>query len=405
MRSADVVVLAASERTPPIDGGSLRSFAFRSQFERLGANVMWLGNERTSLPEFKRISAPQSKNLAALATVLKRTNYVLERNVGSQWRDAVKSAALQVTAETPVWINFGWAVPEWSRHISSRHLYIDTHNSEREWFENYARQSRNPLLRAVCQRSIAYVENILRCLPDAATCVHVSENDRNYYRSLTPNCRHVVVPNGCRIIESMATSRPPGRPRLYFLGSLSARMNADALSNFASVYWPNLQGCCEFSVFGSNPSPDIVALCEAQEWPLLANLDDTTLSKKLDLLDILVMPFAYGAGTKLKLVDGLGRGKVVLATCVSVKGIEDGPATLLVEDDPTKWRDIIMGMKLDDMQLRECSLQYARRFTWENVIQDFLASDTGRLGELFRGRLGKSFGQTDSRTAAHERPA
>ena len=367
-----------------MDGGSLRSIAFRDAFARHGLRPVWIGRERTNLPEHLELRAPSSKNLAALRTIYFGTHYVRERQVGSDWLRAVRAAARKEGLTAPVWVNFVWCVPEWIKYSDNKNLYIDTHNSEREWFTNLGKDCRNPLVRRICSNSIRYAEAIVRGLPTSATCVHVSRSDLEYYQALAPKCRHVIVPNGCAAYDPPLPIRRPGPVRLYFLGSLGVRMNQDALQNFAQVYWPKLRSVAQFSVFGSSPSPGIVALCQRQGWHLRVNLDEADLSLALMDFDALVLPFGYGAGSKLKLYDALARGKWVISTLEGVTGVPEYPDTVLVRSSADEWLQTVRGLPLLDLAAAARSQAFARQYSWPILIEHFLRRDSGLLGHEFR---------------------
>jgi hypothetical protein len=367
-----VVILAANASEPPQDGGSLRSIAFRTEFKRAGLPVLWLGRARTDVPGYERLRAPSSKLAAALRSVLRHTNYVGERLVGPDWRAAAKAAAANTGGETIVWQNFIWSNAEWARAGGSGRVFIDTHNAEREWFENIATKTRNPLTRAVTRASISASEKLVRRLPATTTLVHVSPGDLAYYTSLAPHCRHVVVPNGCQVRPIRRLPRPPGRPRLYFLGSLGVQMNLDALRNFATRFWPALRNQCDFAVFGSSPLPAVATLCQEMNWPLHANLGDAELDRLLAEFDVAVLPFAYTAGSKLKLSDALIRGMHVLTTPDGVRGVDNLPPTVAIGLAGADWVRNLTAMDLASETSRELSLAYARSFTWEKIVGSFL---------------------------------
>jgi hypothetical protein len=381
-RPRQIVILAANATEPPHDGGSLRSLAFRTEFKRSGLPVLWLGRESTDVPGHCDLRPPRSKLAAALRSVLQRTNYVGERHVGADWRAAAARVAVETDDHTVVWQNFIWSHAEWNRAHGRGRVFIDTHNSEREWFENIAAKTRNPLIRAVARASISASEELVRNLPSTTTLIHVSPSDFAYYSSLAPHCRHAVVANGCQIRPVRRLPRQPGRPRLYFLGSLGVQMNLDALRNFSSRFWPALCGRSEFSVFGSSPSSSVKVLCQEMGWPLHADLHDVELDRRLIDYDVAVMPFAYTAGSKLKLTDALIRGMHVLTTPEGARGAENLPPTVMIGAAGADWVKKLGTMDLEDHRAVELSLAYARSFTWEKIVDSFLRSQHSPLQHL-----------------------
>jgi len=376
MSKCDIVVLAPNAKEPPMDGGSLRSAAFRDEFRRFGLSSLWLGHDRTDVPAFPRLYQVRSKEVAALRTLAFRSHYISERVIGADWRAALRHAVNIAGSTTPVWCNFYWTYVEWAKAGGQGVIYIDTHNAEREWFENIAKGAGNPLTKLVCKVSIAHAEGNVRNLPPAVTLVHVSERDEAYFKLLAPQCRHVVVPNGCQMRAPETGSRRPGPPRLYFLGSLGVQMNHDALLNFATNYWPTLRDRCEFTVFGSNPSATVRQLCQRNGWQLHINLPAAQLDPLVREQDALALPFAYTAGSKLKLVDALSRGKYVLSTPAPLREMTNLPDTVLVGKTAADWSRLLGSMVLGDENKAACSREFSAQFSWPRVIGSFLAKET-----------------------------
>jgi hypothetical protein len=316
--------------------------------------------------------------ISLLRTVVGRSNYVRERLAGEAWRRAVETVAKRSDASTVVWGNYYWSHEEWVRAggSPSARIYLDTHNAEREWFENISQSTRNPLIRLACRVSIAHAERTIRALPTTVTLVHVSARDKVYYHALAPQCAHRIVQNGCRLRPPVTGARVPGRPRLYFLGSLAVQMNREALEYFAANFWPSLRDSCDFTVFGSNPSAAVSRLCRQHGWPLWVNLPDGELDPLVAVQDALVMPFDRTAGSKLKLVDALGRGKQVLTTPAPVRDLPAPPSTVLTGETGEDWRRMVAALRLDDPATARLSRAYAEQFSWTSVIAAFVRQES-----------------------------
>lgn len=377
----EIVILAANVLEPAMDGGSLRSLAFYREFQRNGLSPIWLGRGSTSLPDYQTLRPPKGKLVAGFRALSMGEHYQVARHIGADWRGAVKNAASLVGAKVPLWCNFVWTYPEWTNKKSEM-VFIDTHNAEREWYETLADQTRNPLKRRVALQSIEIAERIVRALPSSTTLVHVSKRDEEYYQKLAPHCRHTVVPNGCVPRPMRVLPRRAGVPRLYFLGSLGVQMNHDALSHFAQIFWPALRTVSQFTVYGSNPTASIERLCAAHDWSLRSNLPDLKLDEELSHCDVAVLPFAYAAGSKLKLADALMRGMHVLATPEAVRGIEGLPMNVKIGSRGSDWQQALSVMDISKVSASQESVAYAKAFTWRKIIGAFLAGPYSPLHTL-----------------------
>jgi hypothetical protein len=84
------------------------------------------------------------------------------------------------------------------------------------------------------------------------------------------------------------------------------------------------------------------------------------------------MPFAYSAGTKLKLVDALSRGMYVVSTPVALKGAANLPDTVRSAETGIEWKNAVNTLDLNAAAAIEASRSYARQFTWGSLIGSFL---------------------------------
>ena len=50
-----------------------------------------------------------------------------------------------------------------------------------------------------------------------------------------------------------------------------------------------------------------------------------------------LLPFSYGAGSKLKLFEAVGRGVPVVATLAGAAGLEELPPNVFVSNSPDEW--------------------------------------------------------------------
>lgn len=366
---------------PPKDGGSIRSWelsrllAGRVLHEFIAREGVWTN----SITHQASIRAPRGGKVASgLRTLLHRSHYVLERHVGREAKAYLSTASSSYEA---VYANFIWSL---TLPGADKIAYIDTHNSEEQWFRNIAEQSNSTLTRAVCRCSLNYALELLKKAPGHLCLIHVSEEDAAWYRKTCPQARHVIVPNGCQV-----TARPtptPGRKRrAYFLGSLSVSMNNEALHYLARFFWPSIRDLVEITVIGSNPGAAVVKLCAEQGWQLRANPDTEELNNLLAEQEIALLPFARSAGSKLKFYDALGRGMLVAATSSVSATMGQLPPTVYTSDTALGWREAIQGMpELGRVQIMQ-SQEYAQRYTWTKNYTSFLDADPGPLGKLWRG--------------------
>jgi glycosyltransferase involved in cell wall biosynthesis len=290
------------------------------------------------------------------------------------WQVRMLSGAVRQTAAAAaredwdgVLMNFLYSTPLLSGWESRQvRLVVDTHNYDPGVFGGFRDAARNPLQRALCSRAIRTSERALSYLPEGTVMVHVSEADRESWRRDRGDLRHEVVENGC-------TVRPrPGMPdyggsglrRLLFVGSLSAQMNQNALELFAQRYWPALKGSAAMTVAGSGPSARVQNLCRDHGWTLMADITDEVLEGLYGAAHYALLPFGYGAGSKLKLFEACGRGVPVLGTRAGVTGVSEVPPLVMADDRVEAWQEAVARRRPPEAVALEETLSFARRFSW-----------------------------------------
>jgi glycosyltransferase involved in cell wall biosynthesis len=63
---------------------------------------------------------------------------------------------------------------------------------------------------------------------------------------------------------------------------------------------------------------------------------------------VVVSPLHTGSGLKIKLVEAMGHGKAIVATPVTMQGVESlGGTAVLVEEDPARFADAVLSLLAD----------------------------------------------------------
>ncbi|MGF1450464.1 MAG: glycosyltransferase [Opitutales bacterium] len=249
-------------------------------------------------------------------------------------------------------------------------VIIDTHNNDWEWFGNLRDSTSNPVKRHLCDLSLQRTSGYVDALSGAVKLMHVSQADFDAYAEARPDMTHLLVPNGCDPKPRQSQPPYPTEPaELLFVGSLSSQMNQDALNHFASEFWPRLQGQARLTVLGSAPPSQVAELCNQFGWRLLPDADSATLDRAYEDAHYAILPFAYGAGSKLKLAEACGRAVPVLSTSAGTTGVTDLPESVFVSDAPDAWGAHLATFQMS-RALRDESIAFAEKHSWAAVADE-----------------------------------
>jgi glycosyltransferase involved in cell wall biosynthesis len=308
------------------------------------------------------------KMLAALGAFFTLRDFWQFKHLLPGSRSVLAQAALE--PYDAVLVNMLYALPLLRPFLGREvQLIVDTQNYDPAYYTSMAARSRNPVLRHLCRRAIRTSERALSGLPRGTFLIHVSEADAKRYRLHRPDLQHAVVENGTDV--RARPSRPEyaarGKRTLMFVGSLSSQINQDALRHFAARFWPKLRDLAEFEAVGSRPPSSVRKLCREQGWRLIPDVSEKQLDQLYTKAHWVVLPFAYGEGSKLKLVEACGQGVPVLSSVAGVCGVAHVPPLVTVSDDPEVWfHELKAGRVPGENDVRNM-ISFAERLAWPNL--------------------------------------
>ncbi len=209
------------------------------------------------------------------------------------------------------------------RANSNATVVMRSHNIEFRIWKDMAKQNPNLLLSwyyALCARRLETFE--LAQLNSYDHLWAISKSDEEYYKDKITNESMSVIPVG---FDSTAYSFKPPEPNkdltIGYLGSLDWKPNVEGLLWFFKEAWPaiNERYACQFMLAGRNPVEEIRQL-SAKGLLMKGEVDDARAF--LETLDIVVVPLFSGSGIRVKILESMAMGKIVISTNKGFEGID-----------------------------------------------------------------------------------
>ena len=376
-RGPRVLMVGPSVIYPPRTGDSRRVFRIAQALRSHGVYVDLVGknyrvlNDGRVIQDFDYDFQRDSRIRAGLKAALLRTHYNEIKHATREARTRL-APCLEASEYEFLYVNTLYVVPMVLPYLRGRPMLVDTQNSEWQWFDGLAQRT-NAFGRFVCGTSKRRAEQMMTMLPSGTIMAHVSETDLADYRSRRPDLTHIVVANGCDTRPRTSVPDYSEEPRrLLFFGSLGSQMSFDALLHFRKAYWPKLKAHATLLVAGAHPPRAVVDLCAAEGWSLRRDLSEEEVAEVFSQTHYSVLPFTYGAGSKLKFLDACGRGVPVLATAAGACGQWNLPSYVTVSDDPDAWARVVRQGVPPGPRWREEVEAYGREFGWEHVVEPVL---------------------------------
>jgi glycosyltransferase involved in cell wall biosynthesis len=372
-----ILIVAPHCSIPPRNGAEKHAHELYETLDNGSCRVVFLG--RQILLEGSRsevFSSHQTwrdnKWIAGLVALMSGRDYLSVRHLGPKY---VARFKMLVEKFSPDVILFHYVFSaDLLRFINkSVKVVIETHNNDWNMYGNYSSKTKNPFIKIVCRKCITTYESILDKIPVPSALLHVSDADRLAFKSRYSKFDHWLIENGVHLknITSVANYNQPTK-QIVFVGSLSSRMNVDALVYFERHMWSVLKRRVVFTVAGAKPANSIKLLCSRNGWILRPNVSEMELCEIYIKSHFLVMPFEYGQGSKNKLLEALSYKVPVVSTQAGVCGFATIPPMVSVSDNPDDWLSFICNRKSISEVEKQSVDQFLSQFTWERQARRFL---------------------------------
>lgn len=223
------------------------------------------------------------------------------------------------------------------------------HNVESDLLTRRAQSERHPLVRAYLklQAGLA-LEEERRSATRVDLHIAVSERDAELLRSIIPDCKVVVAPNGVDT-EYFKPSSGAGAG-IVFVGGYGWLPNRDGMIHFLTDILPRVRASLpDVPVTWIGVVPEAVKKRLSSEYgvSITGYVDD--IRPYLAASRCYVVPLRIGGGTRLKILDAWAMGCAIVSTSQGCEGLEarDG-VNMVIRDDPTAFADAVLAVLTDD---------------------------------------------------------
>ncbi len=168
-------------------------------------------------------------------------------------------------------------------------------------------------------------------------------------------------------------------PTIVFTGTMRYEPNVDAVEWFVEEVFPEVRSAspdARFLVVGKEPTERVRRL-ESRPGVTVTGMVPA-VEPFIDAADVVVVPLREGAGVKIKLLEALASGSVVVSTTTGVEGVDvDHGEHLWVADDASSFASHV----IDALSTPEGDRQLAARgrnlvtekYAWPSVVDELEA--------------------------------
>jgi len=222
------------------------------------------------------------------------------------------------------------------RTHSKAKVIVRAHNIEFRIWEQLAAQEYNLFkkwyLNLLASRLKKYELDVLNKVDGV---VAITKDDLEGLKQLGINVPMEVVPIGMKVSEIEVKPVPSDSVHLYHLGAMDWLPNVEGINWFVDEVWPVI----------SKELPDVKCSLAGREMPasllshsagnLTIEGEVSSVSEFISDKNVAVIPLLSGSGLRVKIVEALTYGKVVITTSLGVTGIPYvNGKNILIADSP-----------------------------------------------------------------------
>jgi sugar transferase (PEP-CTERM/EpsH1 system associated) len=192
-----------------------------------------------------------------------------------------------------------------------------------------------------------------------------SRVDEAEVRKLAPASKTLTIGNGVDSEYFTPTSTPRRPERLLFTGVMNYGPNEDAAVYFCTEIFPAVRARhpdAEFWIVGKDPTPTVRALAQHPGVHVTGDVPD--MRPYLAEAGVFVCPLRYGAGVKNKILAALAMRTPMVATPVSVDGLDlVDNREVLIGRDPREFAERISELVQNPQRANELAEAGHQRVT------------------------------------------
>ena len=217
------------------------------------------------------------------------------------------------------------------------------HNVESLRVLRWSKVERNPFLKIFLLYQYRKLKSFEKTVcSEFDRCTVVSDTDKEFLVKLCGSRNFVTIPNGVDVdyfhaskdeVEAEANT-------LVWAGSMSDPYNKDAVIYFVQQIWPNIRNEIPDArvTFVGNSPPKLLKRMASQSTNVKCTGYVDDVRPHIAKSAIFIAPLRSGSGTKIKVLNAMSQGKLVVTTSVGAEGIEAKPdKEIIIADDPKKF--------------------------------------------------------------------
>lgn len=261
------------------------------------------------------------------------------------------------------------------RKHSKAKITIRTHNVEHLIWDRLIENEKSAVKRKYLSIQNARLKKLeLQILKEADGIVTITDYDKKIFEQLGIKTKAVVSPTGI-VLDRYAINRSITKINSVFhLASMDWMPNTEAVDWFLDKVWAKHlknEGNLQFTLAGRF-MPDSYLKYGEGNLKVIGSIDDNIQFYNEN--EIMMVPLQSGSGMRIKIIEGMAMGKVIVSTSIGAEGI---PVThnenIIIADTPEDFANAIKNLS-SNQELKNKIGNNARKFIEDNFENTKLIS-------------------------------
>ena len=257
-------------------------------------------------------------------------------------------------------------IPIIRKHTKAK-ITIRTHNVEHLIWDRLIENEKNFLKKKYLSLQNARLKKLEpQILKEADGIVTITDYDKKIFEQLRIKTKCFVSPTGI-VLDRYVINRAITKPNSVFhLASMDWMPNTEAVDWFLEKVWRNnlkSDSNLQFTLAGRF-MPDSYLKQSEGNLKVIGSIDDNI--QFYNEHEIMIVPLQSGSGMRIKIIEGMAMGKVIVSTSIGAEGI---PVThnenIIIADTPEDFANAIKNLA-SNQELKNKIGNNARKFIEDN---------------------------------------
>ncbi len=289
--------------------------------------------------KYESVSIDTSINLAAfIRSILKGSSYNIDRFNNSDFNNLL----IKICSENEfdiIQLEGLYLSPYINtlRAHSKAKIVLRAHNIEHLIWERLSEDTINPIKKLLYNHFASRLKEIeLLCINIVDAIVPISSTDALWYKEFSSNPVHSLgVGIDTHVVFNLDNKSVS---KFFHIGSMDWQPNIDALTWFIENVWKEMKSKypqIELHLAGRNFSDKLFQNIEG----VIVHGEVADAHDFINQNHVMISPLFSGSGIRVKIIEAMAMGKVVIATQIAAEGIDAKPEKeILIADDANEYK-------------------------------------------------------------------